>query len=184
MSDLPTRTEAPPTASFADSWRTRPAEAVPDDGNNTVFELLILTVKDELNRTYVWRSGERAFGAQSGAWRARYRTGTGRVMATIRHHGCCRQMQPFDFQPARFKPGAGNPLSVYDRFWIGALSISQAGEPWQRDRSGDNCAHGHSLARRVPNRLSERPPRRRVIDRSQPVKRLIGKASDARHVGC
>lgn len=52
MSDLPTRTEVQPTASFADSWLPRPAEAVPDDGNDTVFELLILTVEDELSRTF------------------------------------------------------------------------------------------------------------------------------------
>ena len=51
MSDLLIRTEAPPAASFVDSWRPRPAEAAPDDGDDTPFEPLILAVEDELTRT-------------------------------------------------------------------------------------------------------------------------------------
>ena len=51
MSDLLIRTEAPPAASFVDSWRPRPAEAAPDDGDDTPFEPLILAIEDELTRT-------------------------------------------------------------------------------------------------------------------------------------
>lgn len=51
MSDLLIRTEAPPAAGFVDSWRPRPAEAAPDDGDDTPFEPLILAIEDELTRT-------------------------------------------------------------------------------------------------------------------------------------
>lgn len=51
MSNLLIRTEAPPEADFVDAWRPRPAEAPPDDGDDTPFEPLIMALEDELTRT-------------------------------------------------------------------------------------------------------------------------------------
>jgi len=51
MSDLLIRTEAPAQDNFVDDWRPRPAEAAPDDGDDTPFEPLILAIEDELTRT-------------------------------------------------------------------------------------------------------------------------------------
>jgi hypothetical protein len=51
MSNLLIRTEAPPEANFVDVWRPRPAEAAPDDGDDTPFEPLIMAIEDELTRT-------------------------------------------------------------------------------------------------------------------------------------
>lgn len=51
MSELLIRTEAPPPASQVDSWRPRPAEAPPDDGDDAPFEPLILAIEDDLTRT-------------------------------------------------------------------------------------------------------------------------------------
>ena len=50
MSNLLIRTEAPPAPSQVDAWQPRPAEAVPDDGDDTPFEPLILALEDELTR--------------------------------------------------------------------------------------------------------------------------------------
>ena len=51
MSNLLIRTEAPASERFIDDWRPRPAEAAPDDGDDTPFEPLILALEDELTRT-------------------------------------------------------------------------------------------------------------------------------------
>ncbi|WP_017668882.1 hypothetical protein [Sandarakinorhabdus sp. AAP62] len=51
MSNLLIRTEAPPEPDFVDRWRPRPAEAPPDDGDDTPFEPLIMALEDELTRT-------------------------------------------------------------------------------------------------------------------------------------
>uniref|UniRef100_UPI0018CC3959 hypothetical protein n=1 Tax=Sandarakinorhabdus oryzae TaxID=2675220 RepID=UPI0018CC3959 len=51
MSELLIRTEAPPPTAQVDTWRPRPAEAPPDDGDDAPFEPLILAIEDELTRT-------------------------------------------------------------------------------------------------------------------------------------
>lgn len=51
MSNLLIRSETPLEPDFVDSWRPRPAESPPDDGDDTPFEPLILALEDELTRT-------------------------------------------------------------------------------------------------------------------------------------
>lgn len=86
MSNLLIRTEAPPEERFVDDWRPRPAEAAPDDGDDTPFEPLIMALEDELTRTLgVEVSVHPGRGLQSGAPDVAPELGA--LLATIRLGG-------------------------------------------------------------------------------------------------
>lgn len=52
MSELRIRSEPPASAAFVDVWTPRPAEAPPDDGDDTPFTPLLLALEAELAETF------------------------------------------------------------------------------------------------------------------------------------
>jgi flagellar motor switch/type III secretory pathway protein FliN len=52
VSELRIRTEAPAEPNFVDDWRPRSAQALPDDGDDTPFEPVLLALEDALTALF------------------------------------------------------------------------------------------------------------------------------------